>query len=255
MTSPLVGAADVDAAALLLDVRWTLAGPDPDAYRAEHLPGAVLCDLDAVLAGPPGDGGRHPLPEPRQLAADLARLGVRVDRPVVAYDGGNGAPAARAWWCLRWLGHPDVRVLDGGLPAWRAAGRPVSSGWVDPEPVRDPGLPAPGFPHLPVLDADGAARTAREGVLLDARTPERYRGEAEPVDPVAGRIPGAVNAPDPRAAAGLVGSRRPVGAYCGSGVTAAATVLALEAAGVPAALYVGSWSEWIRDPSRPVARG
>ncbi|MFP5336511.1 MAG: sulfurtransferase [Actinomycetes bacterium] len=255
MTSPLVTAGEVPPAALLLDVRWTLSGSDRAAYEAEHLPGAVFCDLDRVLADPPGAGGRHPLPGPDELAGRLARLGVSVRRPVVAYDGGAGAAAARAWWCLRWLGHRDVRVLDGGLPAWRDAGRPLEAGWVEPEPVPDAGLPAPGFPHLPVLDAEGAARTARDGVLLDARSPERFRGEAEPVDPVAGRIPGAVNAPDPAVAADVVGDVRPVGAYCGSGVSAAQTVLALSAAGIEAALYPGSWSEWVTDPSRPVARG
>ena len=252
---PLVRAEDVDAGALLLDVRWSLAGADRVGYEAGHLPGAVFCDLDAVLADPPGAGGRHPLPSPERLARSLADLGVDAARPVVVYDGGAMAAAARAWWCLRWLGHRDVRVLDGGLPAWQQAGGDVETGGVTPVPVADPGLPRGGETHLPVLDADGAAAVAEQGVLLDARTPERFRGESEPVDPVAGRIPGAVNAPDPTGAARLVDGVRPVGAYCGSGVTAALTVLHLEQAGVRAALYAGSWSDWITDPARPVARG
>jgi thiosulfate/3-mercaptopyruvate sulfurtransferase len=168
---------------------------------------------------------------------------------------------------LRYLGHPDVRVLDGGFSAWRSAGLPVQDG---PPPAVPPGdfVAHPG--QLPVLDADGAAALAKRGVLLDARAPERYRGEAEPVDPVAGHVPGARNAPaatnvaaDGRlrpaeelragyAALGVVPGV-PVGAYCGSGVTAAQTVLALEVVGVSAGLYVGSWSEWVADPSRPVA--
>jgi thiosulfate/3-mercaptopyruvate sulfurtransferase len=267
--SPLVTVEDLAARRdrpLLIDVRWTLAGADRAGYLAGHLPGAVFCDLDADLAGPPGDGGRHPLPPPDVLATSLARLGVRASRPVVVYDAGPATAAARAWWCLRWLGHPDVRVLDGGLAAWTASGRPVEAGWV--EPVAGDLTARPG--GMAVVDAAGAAALARAGVLLDARTPERFRGEHEPVDPVAGHVPGAVNAPGSQAvgqdgrflepaelrawAEGLgADGTRPVGAYCGSGVTAAHLVLALELAGVAAALYPGSWSDWIRDPSRPVA--
>jgi thiosulfate/3-mercaptopyruvate sulfurtransferase len=255
---------------LLLDVRWRLGGPPGiETYRAGHLPGAGYADLDRDLAGPPGTGGRHPLPSTGDAQAALRRLGVRGTRPVVVYDDAAGSVAARAWWLLRYLGHDDVRLLDGGLGAWTAAGRPVETGdGTPPEPgdfVARPGA-------MQVLDADEAAALARGGVLLDVRTVERYRGEVEPIDPVAGHVPGAVSAPaaavtgaDGRllsrdalrarfASLGVVDGGR-VGAYCGSGVTAAQTVLALEVAGVPAALYVGSWSEWVTDPGRPVATG
>jgi thiosulfate/3-mercaptopyruvate sulfurtransferase len=258
---------------VLLDVRWRLGGPPGiDSYRAGHLPGAVFVDLDADLSGPPGAGGRHPLPAAADFEAAMRRAGVRTGYPVVTYDDGDSTIAARVWWTLRYFGHDRVRVLDGGLRAWAAAGQPVTS----EEPGVVPGdfMAVPG--HLPVLDAAGAAALARSGVLLDARAGERYRGETEPVDPVAGHIPGALSAPT----AGNVGAdgrflpsaelrRRfatlgvslgpqpgvPVGAYCGSGVTAAHEVLALNLAGVPAALYVGSWSGWTADPGRPVATG
>jgi len=267
---------------LVLDVRWRLGGPPGiDSYRAGHLPGAVYVDLDTDLSGPPGAGGRHPLPAPAGFEAAMRRAGVRAGHPVVAYDDGDSTIAARAWWTLRYFGHDRVRVLDGGFRAWAAAGHPVS---VD-KPSVAPGdfTAVPG--HLPVLDAAGAAALARSGVLLDARAGERYRGETEPVDPVAGHIPGARSAPTAanvgadgrfRAPAELrerfaglgIGTGQPgapdapgasgapaVGAYCGSGVTAAHEVLALSLAGVPASLYVGSWSGWTADPSRPVATG
>ncbi|MEH1014948.1 sulfurtransferase [Micromonospora sp. CPCC 206060] len=254
----------------LLDVRWRLTGPPGrDDYRAGHLPGAVFVDLDAELCGTPGTRGRHPLPEPDDLQRVLRAAGVRAGHPVVVYDGGDGMAAARAWWTLRWAGHDAVRVLHGGFPAWVAAGGPVSTDEPTP-PVGDITV-RPGA--LPVLDATGAAELADSGTLLDVRVAPRYRGETEPVDPVAGHIPGAVNlpaggyvGPDGRfvaadalrsrfAGAGVT-DRVPVGAYCGSGVTAAQAVLALHLAGRPdAALYVGSWSEWVADPSRPVATG
>jgi thiosulfate/3-mercaptopyruvate sulfurtransferase len=260
----------------LLDVRWRLGGPPGiDGYRAGHLPGAVFVDLDADLAGPPGAGGRHPLPAAGDFQAAMRRAGVRAGRPVVAYDDGDSTAAARAWWTLRYFGHSRVRVLDGGFRAWAAAGQPVIT---DEPPVAAGDFTAVSG-HLPVLDAAGAAALARSGVLLDARAGERYRGETEPVDPVAGHIPGALSAPtaanvagDGRflppaqlqrqfAALGVAigpppGSPAPaVGAYCGSGVTAAHEVLALALADVPAALYVGSWSAWIANPARPVATG
>ncbi|HEY3437809.1 MAG TPA: sulfurtransferase [Actinotalea sp.] len=251
---------------LLVDVRWSLAGSDRVGYEAGHLPGAVFCDLDAELAGPPGEGGRHPLPTADQLTTMMRRLGIAPGREVVAYDGGAGAGAARAWWCLRWAGHEAVRVLDGGLVAWTAVGGPVESGDVAPQAAPE-ALARVGA--LPIVNAEDV-RAGRAGLLLDARAAERFRGEVEPVDPVAGHIPGAVSCPtsavqepdgrylsstalhavmDPL----VVGQE--VTAYCGSGVTASQLVLAAHEIGVDVALYPGSWSHWIRDPQRPVATG
>ncbi|MFJ4966316.1 sulfurtransferase [Streptomyces sp. NPDC088729] len=252
---------------VLLDVRWQLGGPHgrPD-YEAGHLPGAVFVDLDAELAGPAGSGGRHPLPDPEEFGAAMRRAGVGQDTPVVVYDAGLGWAAARAWWLLRWAGHPDVRVLDGGLAAW--------SGELSteiPHPAEGDFRPKPGA--LPTLDADGAAAFARSGLLLDARAAERYRGDVEPIDRVGGHIPGAVSAPTTQntgedgrylpadllaarfAALGAERSPEGVGVYCGSGVSGAHQVLALEIAGLRGALYPGSWSEWSSDESRPVATG
>ncbi|MEU6862827.1 sulfurtransferase [Streptomyces sp. NPDC046876] len=254
---------------VLLDVRWQLGGPDlRSAYEAGHLPGAVYVDLDRELAGPPGAGGRHPLPDAEEFGAVMRRAGVSADVPVVVYDGGLGWAAARAWWLLRWTGHAQVRVLDGGLAAWTAAGGAVTA---EPAaPAQGDFKPSPGAVGL--LDADAAAALARSGVLLDARAGERYRGEVEPIDPVGGHIPGAVSAPtaenvgaDGRflpvdalrarfAALGAAGDAA-VGVYCGSGVSGAHEVLALQVAGIDAALYAGSWSEWSADPARPVATG
>ncbi|MFJ2248419.1 sulfurtransferase [Streptomyces sp. NPDC087862] len=251
---------------VLLDVRWQLGGPHgrPD-YEAGHLPGAVFVDLDAELAGPAGSGGRHPLPDPEEFGVVMRRAGVSRDTPVVVYDGGQGWAAARAWWLLRWTGHEDVRVLDGGLAAW-----PGELQKEVPAPAEGDFRPVPGA--LPLLDADGAAALARSGLLLDARAAERYRGDVEPIDRVGGHIPGAVSAPtsenteedgrflDAQALAarfeGLgAGRADEVGVYCGSGVSGAHEVLALAIAGIPAALYAGSWSEWSGDASRPVATG
>lgn len=254
---------------VLLDVRYQLGGPPgrPE-YQRGHLPGAVYVDLDSELAGPPGTAGRHPLPEPSAFGAAMRQAGVAVSRPVVVYDGGQGWAAARAWWLLRWAGHPSVRVLDGGLAAWQGEGRTVST--EIPSPAEGDFQPEPGA--LPTLSARHAAALARSGVLLDARAAERYRGEVEPIDPVGGHIPGARSAPTGenldengrfRPAEELaerfrrlgVGPDTEVGVYCGSGVSAAQQVLALSLAGVSAALYPGSWSEWSADPSRPVATG
>lgn len=256
---------------VLLDVRWRLDGPPGiESYRAGHLPGAVFVDLDTGLSGPPGAAGRHPLPEPAELQRTLRAAGVRTAHPVVAYDDGDSSVAARAWWLLRWAGHDEVAVLDGGFAAWQAEGRPVTTARPRPEPgdieVR------PGA--MPVLDADAAAAIARDGVLLDARAPRRYTGETEPVDPRPGHIPGALNAPSSshvdlggrwRERAELaahfatlgVTAGTPVGAYCGSGITASSVVLALELAGhdQPAALYAGSWSQWSAEPARPAVTG
>lgn len=250
---------------LLLDVRWSLAGADRPGYEAGHLPGAVFCDLDRDLAGPPGAGGRHPLPDPADLERTLRRLGVAPDRDVVAYDGGSGAGAARVWWLLRWAGHERVRVLDGGLPAWVAAGGALEPGEVEPGPAPD-AVVRPG--SVPTVTADDVL-AGRAGTLVDARAPERYRGETEPIDPVAGHIPGAVNVPTsalldgdgryrtPGELAGLLADAGPgaSAAYCGSGVTAAQVVLAAHEAGRDLALYPGSWSHWVTDPARPVATG
>ncbi len=255
----------------LLDVRWDLAaGSRPDLFAAGHIPGAVFVDLSAELAGPPGRDGRHPLPSPGAFQSAMRAAGVSSRRPVVVYDDGPATAAARAWWLLRYFGHPQVLVLDGGLGGWTAGGHPLEAG--PPRAAAEPGdfIVRPGA--MPVLTAVQAAALAVEGVLLDARTAERFRGESEPVDPVAGHIPGARNRPtkenvdgagqfwDPdrlREEFGRLGVRAgtAVGAYCGSGVTAAHEVLALELAGYHAALYPGSWSEWITDAGRPVATG
>jgi thiosulfate/3-mercaptopyruvate sulfurtransferase len=253
----------------VLDVRWRLAGPPGiDSYREGHLPGAVFCDLDHDLAAHPGAGGRHPLPEPGAFQEAMRRLGVSGSRPVVVYDDADSTAASRAWWTLRYFGHPDVRVLDGGYQAWLDEGLPVTKGVPDP-PAGD-FTPRPG--GMPVLDAAEAAALAEEGILLDARAAERYRGEVEPVDAVAGHIPGAISAPTSENVGpggrfhppGFLRERFntlgavpgiPIGAYCGSGVTAAHEVLALSIAGLPAALYPGSWSHWITNPDRPVATG
>ncbi|MGW2260963.1 sulfurtransferase [Streptomyces sp. NPDC001780] len=251
---------------VLLDVRWQLGGPPGrPAYEAGHLPGAVYVDLDTELSAPPGAGGRHPLPDVADFGAAMRRAGVGRDTPVVVYDGGQGWAAARAWWLLRWAGHRDVRVLDGGLTAWEG---PLST--EEPKPEEGDFAPVPG--SLPLLDADGAAALARDGLLLDARAAERYRGDVEPIDRVGGHIPGALSAPTTENVAengrflpagdlaerfSALGAAKgaQVGVYCGSGVSAAHEVLALELAGVPAALYAGSWSQWSADESRPVATG
>jgi thiosulfate/3-mercaptopyruvate sulfurtransferase len=254
----------------LLDVRWKLGGPPGGpVHAAGHIPGAVYVDLDTELAGHglPTDG-RHPLPAIEVLQAAARRWGLRPGDTVVVYDDLFGMSAARAWWLLRHAGVTDVRVLDGGLAAWTATGLPLETGDVVPES----GSIELAYGHVPVLGADDAAALARDGVLLDARAAERYRGEVEPVDPRAGHIPGAVSAPttDNLAADGRflppdvlaarfasLGARpdAPVGAYCGSGVTAAHEALALDLAGFEAVVYPGSWSAWSNDPDRPVAIG
>lgn len=278
----LLAAPDGAQRPVVLDVRWRLGGPPGRAaHDAGHVPGAVFVDLDTELADPPGAGGRHPLPGVDRLQSVLRRAGAHEWSRVVAHDDGNGSVAARAWWLLRWAGFaPDrVAVLDGGYAAWVAAGLPVTT---------EPSRPAPGEvtvrpAGMPVLDADAAAEIGRGGVLLDARAAPRFRGEVEPVDPRAGHIPGARNAPATelvdadgwwlapqvlarRFAELGIGGADPntdaadAGAYCGSGVNAAALVLAAEYAGVrppdrPIGLYVGSWSNWSADPDRPAHTG
>jgi thiosulfate/3-mercaptopyruvate sulfurtransferase len=253
----------------VIDVQYSLRGtPGPQLYAAAHLPGAPHLDLDAALAGPPGVRGRHPLPDPDVLEAALRACGIDDDDEVVVYDQDTSLAAGRAWWVLRWAAHPQVRVLDGGLAAWRRAGLPVT----DAVPHPAPGGLTVRAGSVPVLDAVGAADMARSGVLLDARTPERFRGESEPIDRVAGRVPGSANLPmgglltadgtflppeEVRRVAAAVGVHRdtPVGTTCGSGVTAAQLALALHTAGIDAIPYIGSWSEWIEDPDRPIETG
>ena len=266
-----------DAPPVVLDIRWGLTGPPGNiAFAAGHVPGAAYVDLDRDLADPPGVRGRHPLPDPARFAAAMRRAGVSLERPVVVMDAGDGTVAARAWWLLRHHGHDHVRLLDGGFAAWLGSGAPVGTGGAG-APYDDAGPPSTrpftaDVARSRVLDADSAAALARDGLLLDARAPARYAGEVEPVDRAAGHIPGAVNAPTSialdvtghvvghdemvrrYAELGVVPGAE-VGAYCGSGVTASHTVLVLHSVGVDAALYPGSWSEWIADPARPRATG
>ncbi|MBL8931377.1 MAG: sulfurtransferase [Kineosporiaceae bacterium] len=267
----LLTAPDPEHPLVLLDVRWRLGDPDGHRhYLAGHLPGAVFVDLDRELAAPPSaEGGRHPLPEASDLQDAARRWGITRASQIVIYDDASSMAAARAWWLLRWAGLYRVSILDGGLAGWLASGGALESGEVAPVPgdiVLHPG-------QMPVVDADGAARLGADSdaVLLDARAPERFRGETEPIDPVAGHIPGAVNCPtgtsmtaDGRflapetlrvqfAALGVAPDVE-VASYCGSGVTAAHQVAALTIAGFEeVALYPGSWSQWCADPARPVA--
>jgi thiosulfate/3-mercaptopyruvate sulfurtransferase len=256
---------------VLLDVRWALGDSlGREHYREGHLPGAVYVDLETELADPPSPAhGRHPLPSLQRLQASARRWGIRQHDAVVVYDATSGLAAARAWWLLRWGGMTDVRILDGGLDAWVRAGGPVEAGNVVPEPG-DVTLRGGGMPVLSIDEAAGLP--ASGGVLLDARAGERYRGEVEPIDPRAGHVPGALSAPATenlgvdgtfRSAGDLtarfeglgVRSGDPVGVYCGSGVTAAHEIAALAVAGIDAALWPGSWSQWAADPARPAATG
>ena len=250
----------------VLDVRYRLAGPSgAEEFARGHVPGAAYVDLDSALAGPPGPAGRHPLPDVAVFEEAMRAAGVSDDLPVVVYDDWAGRAAARCWWLLRWAGHRDVSVLDGGWSAWVESGRDVSD--VQKSPQEGDFTARPGLLH--VLAVGEVLELAERGVLIDARDPERFRGEVEPVDPVAGHIPGAVNVPTGanlredgrfRSAEELreiyaVAQGREVAAYCGSGVTSTHDILAMAVAGIDAALYPGSWSEWVADPERPVARG
>lgn len=259
---------------LVADCRFELGKPDAgrEAWQAGHIPGAIYVDLERDLSGPvTAATGRHPLPAIEDFVATLSRMGVTDRTQVVCYDGGSGAYAARLWWMLRYLGHDAVAVLDGGFAAWIEEGRPVSNATVARAPSRFVARPRPGM----LVDAAGvAAALARGERLVDVRGAERFAGTVEPLDAVAGHVPGAINLPylenlDAR------GRFRPPAALaerwrlatgsaagsdaicmCGSGVTACQQLLALEAAGLAGArLYAGSWSEWIRDPARPVVRG
>jgi thiosulfate/3-mercaptopyruvate sulfurtransferase len=252
---------------LVLDVQYALSGtPGRDRYVGAHLPGARFLDLDEVLADPPGEHGRHPLPSAARLERGLRALGVHDDSEVVLYDQHTSLGAARAWWVLRWAGLADVRVLDGGLAAWVEQGGETTR--AVPAPASGTVTVRPGsLPVLEVGDVEGFI--AGGGTLLDARTPERFRGEVEPIDSEAGHIPGSVNLPvaevlrsdgrfaTPEAVRRVLAEHRipddrPVGTSCGSGVTACQLALALHEAGVGATPFIGSWSEWIRDPQRPV---
>jgi thiosulfate/3-mercaptopyruvate sulfurtransferase len=275
MTSPLIDAArlnDMLAGShppVVLDIRWTLqGGADAGGYARGHIPGARFLHMERELSGTPGAAGRHPLPGGEEFAEAIQRAGVNGDSVVVCYDDGPGLAASRAWWLLRHFGHRDAYVLDGGLAAWTAAGYPLSTD----EPQVSAGDFTLGETLAPAIDSDEVLDAAQEGTLLDARDVERFQGNIEPVDKVAGHIPGAVSAPTAantgpdgrmRPAEELrerfeglgVSSDKPVTVYCGSGISAAHEILALESAGYAAALYPGSWSHWIENPANPVETG
>ncbi|NLG47940.1 sulfurtransferase [Gordonia sp. (in: high G+C Gram-positive bacteria)] len=255
---------------VVLDVRWQLGdSAGHDHYRAGHLPGSVYVDLDTELAAPPTpEAGRHPLPALADLQAAARRWGIDVGSRVVVYDDWEGKAAARAWWLLRWAGLTDVRILDGGIGAWKAAGMRISTGDATPRV----GTVVLTEGHLPTVTIDQvAALDPTQALLLDARATERFTGETEPVDPRPGHIPGAVSAPtgDNVDADGrflptaqlrdhfeaLGAADREVVVYCGSGVTAAHQIAALADAGIEATLFPGSYSQWSSDASRPVALG
>ena len=261
---------------VVFDCRHDLFKPEHGAklYQAGHIPGAYFAPVDTVLSGPKnGTNGRHPLPPPGDFAAFLAQHGVTAATQIVAYDDAGGQYAARLWWMARWIGLTQVGVLDGGLPKWLADGRPVTA--EIPGPRRGGQVVArPEATRLVSAAEVLAAVTAGQGRVIDARTPERFRGEVEPVDPVAGHIPSALNRPFKmnlnadltmrppaelkREFETLLGDWRAADVVhqCGSGITACANLLAMEQAGLTGSrLYAGSWSEWIADPARPVARG
>lgn len=264
---------------VLVDVRWSLgAGSEANraGYLQAHLPGAAFLDLETVLSdpvSPGGAGGRHPMPSADRVQTGLRAAGVRGDRPVVFYDAGTSLGAARAWWVAAYYGIEQAAVLDGGLAAWQAAGLPVQEGMPTRESAPGDVTLVPGGRQL--LDADGLqAHLADGGQVLDARPADRFRGENESVDPVAGHVPGALSLPalslltedgtfvDAEQlvqALTRAGGRtdRVSALYCGSGVQAAHAALVLEARGVGPrpAVYAGSWSDWITDPRRPVATG
>jgi len=259
---------------LLIDCRFALEDPSHGqrSYLEGHLPGARFLDLERDLSGPvePGVTGRHPLPEPQRLIRRLREIGVDNDSRIVLYDDGPGAFAARAWWLLAWLGkRNDVYLLDGGLAAWRQAGLPLEAHECSAECGTFTGQPDPQM----LIEATELARQLADFQLLDARAQPRFRGDVEPLDPVAGHIPGAICAPFSENLGGdgrflapdqlcqrflsiSDGDVRPLVAYCGSGVTACHNLFAMSLAGLGLPrLYAGSWSEWITDPARPVARG
>lgn len=266
---------------VVLDVRYRMSGPTgSQEFERGHVPGASYVDLDTELATirPDGVGGRHPMPSVETFTVAMRSAGVTMSRQVVAYDDWDSVPASRVWWMLRHFGFLDVRVLDGGIAAWSAAGHPTESG-PGSAVLGDFTASATGVGHL--MDANDAMTYAVRNLLLDARPADRFRGQNETVDPVPGHIPGAVSAPaldnvDPNgrflpadvlaarfrqlgAAIATTGTpeARTVGTYCGSGVQATHLALALSIAGVTdtADVYIGSWSDWITDPDRPIALG
>ena len=261
------------AAWRLFDCRHDLMKPERGEaqYRESHLPGAAFASLDRDLSSPKnGTNGRHPLPDPVAFIAWLGQQGLKPGDRVVCYDGANGAMAARLWWMLRWVGHEDVAVLDGGFAKWTKEGRPVTSEVPRYAPTRYPAR----IRADAALDVHGVEQLHGKALLVDARAPARWRGESEPIDPVAGRIPGAKNRfnMDNVRADGtfkdaevlreefvsILGGRAPSEAvhYCGSGVAACHNLLALEHAGLAGGkLYAGSWGEWIAEPARPRERG
>jgi len=261
-----------DPAFAIVDCRFRLddVGWGEREWRAGHIPGAAYAHLDRDLSGPKtGTNGRHPLPDVAALAQTFGRLGITSGRQVVAYDQDNGMFASRLWWLSRWVGHDAVALLDGGFAKWLSEGRPISAVQEQPEPVDF--QPAPRAGMTVTADEVASLRRDPEWRLVDSRAPERYRGEVEPIDPIAGHIPGATNyffqqnisergtfrtPEDLRARwAPVIGAVAPerVVCYCGSGVQACQNLLALEHAGVSGVrLYPGSWSEWCSDPSRPV---
>jgi len=264
-----------DARLRIFDCRFDLARPayGRTAYLDEHVPGAIFADLNTDLSSPvTATSGRHPLPSPAELEARLRAWGLNADSRVVAYDDNNGAYAARLWWMLRWAGHDDVAVLDGGMRRWLQLGLPLT----EDVPARAPGnfIARPRAAMAVSADDVLAASADPATCILDARAPERYRGEVEPIDKVAGHIPGARNhpfgmsldsqgrflAPDAlrdslRTSLDDASAERAI-VYCGSGVTACHVLLALEHAGLRGArLYPGSWSQWSSDPARPVRTG
>lgn len=258
---------------VIADCRFELADPAAGrrAYDEAHIPGAIFFDLDKDLSQPSsGPGGRHPLPPLEQVVALFGRVGISDGVTVVCYDDQQGMIAGRLWWMLRYLGHRQVALLDGGYSAWLATGQPVTAS--EPNPVVRTFVPRLQPHMIATIDDVRALSATDDGIIIDARAPERYRGEVEPLDPVAGHIPGAINLPwqgnidgngkfhDPEALAkhyAVVRDRADDAiVHCGSGVSGCVNILGLERAGIPGAkLYIGGWSDWCSDASNPVATG